>query len=50
MEYRAPLVLHHIAGRTYGETALILGISESAAKVRVFRARRLLAEQLAEWR
>jgi RNA polymerase sigma-70 factor (ECF subfamily) len=50
MEHRAPLVLHHFAGCTYGETARILGITPTAAKVRVFRARRLLTERLASWR
>lgn len=47
---RAALVLHYFAGCSYAETGHILGVSESAAKVRVFRARRQLAEELKGWR
>ena len=48
--YRAPLVLHYFAACTYREVGRILGISETAAKVRVHRARRLLSDQLDAWR
>lgn len=50
LDQRAPLVLTTFAGYTYAETARILGINESAAKVRAHRARRALATTLQEWR
>ncbi|WP_396031229.1 RNA polymerase sigma factor [Cellulomonas fimi] len=49
-DQRAALVLHTFGGCTHAETGRILGISESAAKVRVHRARHALVEQLQEWR
>lgn len=49
-DQRAPLVLTTFAGCTHAEAGRILGISESAAKVRAHRARRALAGQLQEWR
>lgn len=50
LDQRAPLVLTTFGGYTLAETGRILGISEGAAKVRVHRGRRALAELLAEWR
>ena len=50
MDQRAPLVLTTFAGHTFAETGRILGISESAAKVRAHRARRALATLLQDWR
>ena len=49
-DQRAALVLHTLNGYTHAEVGRILGTSESAAKVRVHRARRALIEQLQEWR
>lgn len=49
-DQRAPLVLTTFSDYTYAETGRILGISESAAKVRAHRARRALAVRLREWR
>ena len=50
LDQRAPLVLTTFGGYTHAETGRILGISESAAKVRAHRARRALADVLQEWR
>lgn len=50
VDQRAALVLTTFAGYTHAETARILGISDSAAKVRAHRARRALADVLQEWR
>ncbi|CCH89266.1 RNA polymerase, sigma-24 subunit, ECF subfamily [Modestobacter italicus] len=50
LDQRAPLVLTTFAGYTFAETGRILGIGESAAKVRAHRARRALATTLQEWR
>ncbi len=50
LDQRAPLVLTTFGGYTPAETGSILGISESAAKVRAHRARRALADVLQEWR
>lgn len=47
LDQRAPLVLTTFGGYTHAETGRILGISESATKV---RARRALATVLREWR
>ena len=49
-DQRAPLVLTTFGGHTHAEAGRILGISESAAKVRAHRARRALADRLREWR
>jgi len=49
-DQRAALVLHTFAGHTHAEVGHILGISETAAKVRVHRARRALFAGLQEWR
>lgn len=43
---RAPLVLKHIEGLSYGEISQILGISVVALKMRVSRARRKLRKLL----
>ena len=50
LDQRAPLVLTTFAGYTFAQTGRILGISESAAKVRAHRARRALSMTLQEWR
>lgn len=49
-DQRAALVLHTFDGLTHAEVGRVLGISESAAKVRVHRARRTLIARLQEWR
>jgi RNA polymerase sigma-70 factor (ECF subfamily) len=48
-DQRAPLVLHVFAGHPYREVARVMNITESAAKVRVHRAREALTDQLQEW-
>lgn len=50
LDQRAPVVLTTFGGYTHAETGRILGISESATKVRAHRARRALATVLREWR
>ena len=50
IDQRAPLVLSTFGGYTHAETGRILGLSESATKVRAHRARRALATALQEWR
>ena len=42
MKYRMPLILHHLEGYSLEETAKILDISLSAAKMRLSRAREAL--------
>jgi RNA polymerase sigma-70 factor, ECF subfamily len=49
-DQRAALVLHTFVGHSHAEVGNILGISETAAKVRVHRARRALVDGLEEWR
>jgi RNA polymerase sigma-70 factor, ECF subfamily len=46
--YSVPLVLRYSEGLTYAEIAEILGITVSALKSRLFRARNMLAERLEE--
>src|SRR5918911_2747217 len=46
--YSVPLVLRYAEGLTYAEIAEILGITVSALKSRLFRARNMLAEELEE--
>ncbi|MDO8670406.1 MAG: sigma-70 family RNA polymerase sigma factor [Dehalococcoidia bacterium] len=46
VKYRAPIVLRYWYDRSYAEIATILGLSESAVKTRLFRARELLAREL----
>jgi RNA polymerase sigma-70 factor (ECF subfamily) len=45
-EYRDPLVLFHVQGLTIAELAAALGLSESNAKVRLHRGRKMLRERL----
>lgn len=47
--YRDPVVLHYFEGLTTAETAELLGVSQSAVKKRLQRARRLLLGSLAPW-
>ncbi len=49
-DQRAALVLNTCAGYTHAETGRILGVTESAAKVRVHRARKTLLARLQDWR
>jgi RNA polymerase sigma-70 factor (ECF subfamily) len=49
-DQRAVLVLTAFAGYTHTETGQILGISQTAAKVRAHRARQALAARLQQWR
>ncbi len=44
--YSVPLVLRYAEGLTYAEIAEVLGITVSALKSRLFRARNMLAERL----
>lgn len=46
--YSVPLVLRYTEGLSYAEIAEVLGISVSAVKSRLFRARGMLAENLGE--
>jgi RNA polymerase sigma-70 factor (ECF subfamily) len=46
---RHPLLLHEYAGRSCGQIGEQLGISPGAVRVRLFRARRALADALAGW-
>lgn len=46
IEYRAAVVLSDIEGMSMPETAEVLGIPVGTVKSRVFRGRRLLAEEL----
>jgi RNA polymerase sigma-70 factor (ECF subfamily) len=45
-EYRDPLVLYYVQELTVAELAQALGLTESNAKVRLHRARKLLRERL----
>lgn len=45
-KYRIPFVLCELEGRTYKETARLLGVSEGAVSLRLVRARAKLAERL----
>jgi len=49
-ELRVPLVWHQFEGLGYEQIAGMLDVSVSTVKGRTFRARRLLAELLREWR
>jgi RNA polymerase sigma factor (sigma-70 family) len=46
-KYRLPLTLHYLEGFDYARVARQLGLAESAAKVRVFRAKEKLRRLLA---
>lgn len=48
-EQRAALVLHALGGLSHADVGRALSTTESAAKVRVHRARRVLTETLQEW-
>lgn len=45
--YREPLLLRHARDLSYAEIGAILGISENAVQVRVFRARQMLKSKVA---
>lgn len=45
-KYRAPLLLYYSGGKKYDEIAATLSIPMSMVKNRIFRARRMLREQL----
>lgn len=44
--YRIPFVLHYVEGYSVKETGSILRLTESAVKVRLHRARKLMKERL----
>lgn len=46
--YRAPFLLKHVDGLSYGQISEILDIEEGAARVRVYRARHALMSLLRE--
>lgn len=48
--HRLPFVLHYVEGYSVKETAQILGISQGAVKVRLYRARDILKERLREYK
>lgn len=50
LDQRAALVLNTFAGYTHAETGRILGVTESAARVRVHRARKALLARMQDWR
>jgi RNA polymerase sigma-70 factor, ECF subfamily len=45
-EYRDPLVIHYLDGKSCAETAAILGLRPVTARIRLLRGRRQLAEIL----
>ena len=49
-EQREPVILKERLGLSVAETAASMGISESAVKSRLFRARAALLERLREWK
>jgi len=46
--YREPMVLRHVKDVSYAEIGKILGITENAVQVRIFRARKMLRRMLDE--
>jgi RNA polymerase sigma-70 factor (ECF subfamily) len=46
--YRVPFMLKHVDGLSYREISKVLDIAESAARVRVYRARNFLRNVLRE--
>jgi RNA polymerase sigma factor (sigma-70 family) len=46
VRYRDPLLLRHSRDLPYSQIGAILGISEKAVQVRIFRARKMLAKRL----
>jgi RNA polymerase sigma-70 factor (ECF subfamily) len=49
-EYREPMVLYYLDGRSCAKTAAELGISEAAVRTRLFRARLKLHDHLTRGR
>jgi RNA polymerase sigma-70 factor (ECF subfamily) len=49
-DLRAPLVLRQFEGRSYEQTAEILGVSISTVRGRIARARRALLMSMRDWR
>lgn len=49
LTYRAPVVLHYMEGLSIAETAAALRRSKTAVRVQLWRARNMLAQELAEW-
>jgi len=47
-KYRIPLLLKHMEGFSYGEIGRMMGIEESTARVRVYRARHAMRAILEE--
>ncbi len=47
--YREPLLLKHAKDLSYAEIGEILGITENAVQVRIFRARRMLRKTTETW-
>lgn len=47
---RAVVVLREVEGMTYEEVAATVGLSLPTVKTRLFRARRMMADRLEEWR
>ena len=47
---RAPLVLHQFEGLSYDEIGVVLEVSTATVRMRLFRARRELADRMREWR
>ena len=47
--YRAVFVMHDVEGYTHGEIGAALDVATGTSKARLFRARRMLREELAEF-
>jgi RNA polymerase sigma-70 factor (ECF subfamily) len=47
--YRSVFVMHDVEGYTHDEIGVALGVATGTSKARLFRARRLLREDLAEF-
>ncbi|MCE9552592.1 MAG: RNA polymerase sigma factor [Planctomycetes bacterium] len=45
-KYRAPLILHHLEGKSLEETSSVLGCSASTVAVRLHRGRKMLRQRL----
>ncbi len=46
--YREPMLLRHVEDLSYADIGRVLGISENAVQVRIFRARKMLQAALAD--